>query len=199
MEFHVSFDQETEFSNNKDIQYLLTKITKVVAVNFLKDPSSLSDVLTNKSFLTILVENDNDNLTEAIQKSCRSRYYSAEDFDTEIEELDTLEVEIAKRIKEFLSLTLEYDRVNCFPVYVIIVDDTFENIEEKSDSDHEDSLGIILEQVLFLKPSEFIQSVLGSTIKVVEDNLEDFLNSLPQTEYVEKTLDEMFETEEASV
>lgn len=207
MHFHVAFDQESDFEVSQEVtQKFISRIVKQAAVNFLKNPETLAELATGRSVLTLLIENPNDDIEEALERSTRFRLYDVEQLLETEEEIDAVDYEIATRYRAYLELSLGSDdeqfSENSFAVYAIIINSTFDEMAENVESNEKDSTAeVVLEQVIFFKPKDFILNLLGCTVKVVEDNLENFLNNIPN-ETVTSNIDNLIEskgTAEASV
>lgn len=179
MELHVKFDDDSNFESAELTDKILAKIIKVTATNFLKDPDSLSSMLENTAVLTLLVQNPegNENLLEL---PVRHRLYSFDDSEEDLE--DPVYLSIKKRFDAFqeeINIDEEGNtRILAFPVYVVIINSSIEDIEEAYGSEDDSDLNLTLEQICVIQPGSFVQTLFTMMLKTLDNNLENEFLSL---------------------
>ena len=180
MELHVKFDVDSVFEPAGLTDELLGKIIKVTSINFIKDPDSLQSMIDNTAALTLLVQNP-EGTENLLELPIRHRLYT---FDGNKEDLeDPVYLALKTRFDAFQKeLNIDEDghpRILAFPVYVVIINSSIEDVEEAYGSEEDDDaiLKISLEQIAIVKPETFIQTMFAMMFKTIDGHLEDdFLN-----------------------
>ena len=173
MEIHVKFDVDSAFENANITSEVVAKVMKNVAVNFIDDPLTLSDLIKGQKVLTFLLQDPDNDIKKALYKDSRYRYYDV----LNPEEDDSIAVEILNRNENNGAVVLG----EAFVVYFLIVNTQLETLKEEDD---DKETQITLEQVVFLKPDEFVKSLFAAIAETLNDNMEDtILNKSESIEF----------------